>query len=124
MGMQIRRLTRLTNAFSKKWENLEATITLHFAFYNFCRTHKTIRCTTPAMESGLTYHAWSSTGSDGDPLRVKLTLTHEEIGEMIGTTRETVSRLFSEFKKRQFVQLKGATLVIRNRDALEKMVHS
>jgi len=43
---------------------------------------------------------------------------------MIGTTRETVSRLFSEFKKRQLVQLKGATLMIRNKAALEKMVNS
>jgi len=67
---------------------------------------------------------WSNTGVNGDSSQVKLTLTHEEIGEMIGTTRETVSRLFSEFKKRQLVQLKGATLVIRNRGALEKMVHS
>jgi transposase-like protein/IS1 family transposase len=58
MRMQIRRLTRLTNAFSKKWENLRAAIALHFAFYNFCRTHKTIRC-TPAMESGITNHVWS-----------------------------------------------------------------
>jgi CRP/FNR family transcriptional regulator, cyclic AMP receptor protein len=66
---------------------------------------------------------WSNTGN-GDPLQLKLTLTHEEIGEMIGTTRETVSRLFSEFKKRQLVQLKGATLVIRNKGALEKMVRS
>ena len=41
---------------------------------------------------------------------------------MIGTTRETVSRLFAEFKKRQLVHLKGATLVIRNKSALEKMV--
>lgn len=56
--MQIRRLTRLANAFSKKWDNLKAAIALHFAFYNFCRTHKTIRC-TPAMESGLTNHIWS-----------------------------------------------------------------
>src|SRR5208282_5611561 len=37
--MQIRRLTRLANAFSKKWDNLKAAIALHFAFYNFCRTH-------------------------------------------------------------------------------------
>jgi hypothetical protein len=58
MRMQIRRLTRLTNAFSKKWENLRAAIALHFAFYNFCRMHKTIRC-TPAMESGITNHIWS-----------------------------------------------------------------
>jgi CRP/FNR family transcriptional regulator, cyclic AMP receptor protein len=67
---------------------------------------------------------WSNNGGNGDPLQLKVTLTHEEIGEMIGTTRETVSRLFSEFKKRQLVQLKGATLVIRNKGALEKMVHS
>jgi CRP/FNR family transcriptional regulator len=53
-----------------------------------------------------------------------MTLTHVEIAEMIGTTRETVSRLFSDFKKRQLLQLKGATLVIRNKAALEKMVHS
>ena len=53
-----------------------------------------------------------------------MTLTHEEIAEMIGTTRETVSRLFSEFKKKQLLQLKGATLIIRNKPALEKMMHS
>lgn len=57
MRMQIRRLTRLTNAFSKKWENLNAAVALHFAFYNFCRVHKTLRI-TPAMESGLTDHVW------------------------------------------------------------------
>jgi CRP/FNR family transcriptional regulator len=55
--------------------------------------------------------------------QVKLTLTHEEIAEMIGTTRETVSRLFSDFKKKKLVQVKGATLVLRNRSALERMVH-
>ena len=51
----------------------------------------------------------------------KLTLTHEEIAEVIGTTRETVSRLFSEFKKRQLLLLRGATLVIRNRPCLEQI---
>jgi CRP/FNR family transcriptional regulator len=69
--------------------------------------------------------SWStkSTQSDGSS-QVKLTLTHEEIAEIIGTTRETVSRLFSEFKKKQLMQAKGATLVIRNRFALEKIVQS
>jgi IS1 family transposase len=57
MRMQIRRLTRLTNGFSKKWENLWAALCLHFAYYNFCRIHKSLRV-TPAMESGLTDHAW------------------------------------------------------------------
>jgi IS1 family transposase len=56
MGM--RRMTRLTNAFSKKWENLEAAYALWFAYYNFCRKHQTLRV-TPAMESGLTDHIWA-----------------------------------------------------------------
>jgi len=56
--------------------------------------------------------------------QVKLTLTHEEIAEMIGTTRETVSRLFSDFKKKQLVQVKGSTLIFNNRGALERMVHA
>ena len=66
---------------------------------------------------------WSNTSGNGDPLQVKLTLTHEEIAEMIGTTRETVSRLFSQFRRKQLVQLKGATLIIRNKAALEKIVN-
>lgn len=57
MRMQIRRLTRLTNAFSKKWENLWAALCLHFAWYNFCRVHRTLRV-TPAMEAGITDHVW------------------------------------------------------------------
>lgn len=68
--------------------------------------------------------SWSSnsvTQNDGSS-QVKMTLTHEEIAEIIGTTRETVSRLFSDFKKKQLMQLKGATLVIRSRPALEKIV--
>ena len=56
MGM--RRMTRLTNGFSKKWENLEAAYALWFAFYNFCRGRKTLRI-SPAMEAGLTDHVWT-----------------------------------------------------------------
>jgi CRP/FNR family transcriptional regulator len=67
---------------------------------------------------------WANAPGNDDPLQVKLTLTHEEIAEIIGTTRETVSRLFSQFKKKQIVHLKGATLSIRNKGALERMVHS
>ncbi|HET6181867.1 MAG TPA: Crp/Fnr family transcriptional regulator [Candidatus Sulfotelmatobacter sp.] len=69
--------------------------------------------------------SWSTKDSQTDgSAQVKLTLTHEEIAEIIGTTRETVSRLFSEFKKKQLMQVKGATLVIRSRFALEKIVQS
>ena len=55
--MQMRRLTRLTNAFSKKWENLWAAYCLHFAYYNFCRVHRSLRV-TPGMEAGITDHIW------------------------------------------------------------------
>jgi len=55
MGM--RRMTRLTNAFSKKWVNLNAAYALWFAWYNFYRVHATLRV-TPAMEAGLTDHIW------------------------------------------------------------------
>lgn len=58
MRMSMRRLTRLTNAFSKKWENMEKTLALHFAYYNFCRVHQTLRV-TPAMEAKLTDHIWT-----------------------------------------------------------------
>ncbi len=63
--MQIRRLTRLTNAFTKKWENHEAALALFFAFYNFCRPHMTLTegadgvKTPPAMVAGLTDHVWT-----------------------------------------------------------------
>jgi len=58
MRMQIRRFTRLTNAFSKKWENHYAALALYFAYYNFVRIHSSIRV-TPAMEAGLTDHVWT-----------------------------------------------------------------
>jgi CRP/FNR family transcriptional regulator, cyclic AMP receptor protein len=67
---------------------------------------------------------WSNATRDCDPIHVQLTLTHEEIAEIIGTTRETVSRLFAQFKKQQLLRLKGATLIIRDKAALEKMIHS
>lgn len=58
MRMAIRRFTRLTNAFSKKLLNLKAAVSLHFAYYNFCRVHSSLRV-TPAMEAGITDHVWT-----------------------------------------------------------------
>lgn len=66
MRMSMRRLTRLTNAFSKKWQNLHAMFALYFAHYNFAKVHGSLRV-TPAMEAGITDHIW-------------------EIGELIGVT--------------------------------------
>lgn len=57
MRMSMRRFTRLTNAFSKKVENLEHAVALHFMHYNFCRVHQSLRI-TPAMEAGVADHVW------------------------------------------------------------------
>lgn len=56
--MGLRRFTRLTNAFSKKWEHHWAAVACWFAFYNFCRSHKSLRM-TPAMAAGITNRVWS-----------------------------------------------------------------
>jgi CRP/FNR family transcriptional regulator, cyclic AMP receptor protein len=56
--------------------------------------------------------------------RVTLTLTHEEIAQMIGASRETVTRLFSDFKKKQLLQVKGSTLIIKNKVGLQNLLAS
>ncbi len=73
MRMNIRRFTRLTNAFSKKLENHMHAISLFHMHYNFCRIHKSLRV-TPAMEAGLTDHVWDL----------------EEVLEMVETARKNV----------------------------------
>ncbi len=57
LRMCIRRLTGLTNAFSKKWHNLKAAYAIQFAYYNLCRVHQALRV-TPATQSGITNHVW------------------------------------------------------------------
>ena len=58
MRMQMRGFTRLTNAFSKKLDNLKAAVVLHFAHYNYARIHGSLRV-TPAMEAGISDHPWA-----------------------------------------------------------------
>jgi hypothetical protein len=58
MRMSMRRFTRLTNAFSKKVQNLEAAVALHFMWYNFGRVHQTLRI-TPAIAAEVTDHVWT-----------------------------------------------------------------
>ncbi len=60
----------------------------------------------------------------GGVLRVKLPLTHEEISQLIGSSRETVSRTLAEFKKNRVAELKGSTLMIHDKAALERLVGS
>lgn len=58
MRMSMRRYTRKTNAFSKKFANMEAAVALHFMYYNFARVHQSLRV-TPAMEIGISDHVWT-----------------------------------------------------------------
>jgi hypothetical protein len=58
MRMSMRRMTRLTNGFSKKLENLAHAVALHFMYYNFGRIHQSLRI-TPAMAAGVSEHVWS-----------------------------------------------------------------
>ncbi len=63
-------------------------------------------------------------GGDSDGLRSVLTLTHEEIAEMLGTTRETVTRLFADFKRQQFVDIRGSSLLITDKPGLQRLLAS
>jgi CRP/FNR family transcriptional regulator len=66
---------------------------------------------------------WLDRNSEArNPSQMKLALTHEEIGQMIGTSRETVSRLFAGFKKQRLIQQNGCNLVIPSRIALESLI--
>lgn len=58
LRMHCRRLSRLTNAFSKKLENFKAAVALHYGYYNFVKMHKSIRC-TPAMAAGVVTSPWT-----------------------------------------------------------------
>jgi CRP/FNR family transcriptional regulator, cyclic AMP receptor protein len=95
---------------------------------NYYAAHEEIRtlglASSPAEKFAKLLLSWETGKSaTNGAYQIKLTLTHEEIAEMMGTTRETVSRLFSHFKKKQLLQVKGSTLVIRDKQALEKIVH-
>jgi CRP/FNR family transcriptional regulator, cyclic AMP receptor protein len=65
-----------------------------------------------------------ATDKDRNEVRLKVTLTHEEIAQLIGTTRETVTRSFADLKKKRLLEVKGSTLVIRDRRGLEDIVSS
>jgi CRP/FNR family transcriptional regulator len=64
--------------------------------------------------------------TDGEPtkegIRIKVSLTHEEMAQLIGTSRETVTRVLGEFREKELALLRGSTLLIRNKEALEKLV--
>jgi CRP/FNR family cyclic AMP-dependent transcriptional regulator len=117
-------------------------------FLNFLREHGEVSLRV-AQQLGETYHAaiaemrsiglshsaeeklarflleWCESHGDGGPeIRATLTLTHEEIGQMIGASRETVTRGFGDLKKKQLLQIKGSALIIPNKAALESLLNS
>ncbi len=68
---------------------------------------------------------WTANHSDQKgQVRVTLTLTHEEIAEMIGTSRETVTRLFTDFKRKRLIEVRGSTLVINNKNGLQRLLEA
>jgi CRP/FNR family cyclic AMP-dependent transcriptional regulator len=115
-------------------------------FLNFLREHGEVSLRV-AQQLGETYHAavaemrsiglshsageklarfildWcAGHGDRSTEIRAKLTLTHEEIAQMIGASRETVTRLFADFKKKELLQVKGSTLIVLNKAALENLI--
>jgi CRP/FNR family transcriptional regulator len=96
---------------------------------NYFAAHEEIRTLGLAMSPSERFAKlllqWSTkTIPDNGSSQIKLTLTQEEIAEVIGTTRETVTRLFTDLKTKQLLEVRGATLVIHSRFALEQMVQS
>ncbi len=114
-------------------------------FLNFLREYGEVSLRV-AQQLGETYHAaiaemrciglshstgeklarflldWCADHGEGSPkIRAPLTLTHEEIAQMIGASRETVTRLFADFKKKQLLQIKGSTLIVLNKAGLESL---
>ncbi len=66
---------------------------------------------------------WAGDGEETkEGIRIKTSLTHQEMAQLIGTSRETVTRVLGEFREKKFAQLRGSTLLIRNKAALEKLV--
>lgn len=126
-------------------EPAQANFIARSDFLNFLREHGEVSLRV-AQQLAETYHAavgemrtiglshsageklarfildWCASHGDGSPeIRVKLTLTHEEIAQTIGASRETVTRLFADFKKRELLQIKGSTLIVRNKAGLESL---
>jgi len=66
---------------------------------------------------------WATDGEETkDGIRIKISLTHEEIAQLIGTSRETVTRVLSEFREKKIAQLRGSTRMILSKPGLEKLV--
>ena len=94
------------------------------SYFNACEEIRTLGISrSPAEKFAKLLLSWYPEEQTNGGAQVKVTFTHGEIAEMIGTTRETVTRLFTEFTKKKLLQRIWATLLFRNKPALEQMVH-
>jgi CRP/FNR family transcriptional regulator len=94
------------------------------SYINACEEIRTLGISrSPSEKFAKLLLSWYPEEQTNGGVQVKVTFTHGEIAEMIGTTRETVTRLFTDFTKRKLLQRAGATLMFRNKPALEQMVH-
>ena len=94
------------------------------SYINACEEIRTLGISrSPAEKFAKLLLSWYPQEQTNGGAQVKVAFTHGEIAEMIGTTRETVTRLFTDFTKKKLLQRAGATLLFRNKPALEQMVH-
>lgn len=113
------RLMRASGEFA-----LWVTQQLSQSYNSTCREIRNLMLSDSASEklARLLVGFIDNTVATKEPARIKLGMTHEEIAQMIGTSRETVTRLFAGFKKRRIIEQNGATVVIPNRVALESLI--
>lgn len=111
-------------------ENVEACLSVAQQLSrNYHKAYSQIRSlglsSTAAQKLANLLLDWCSSKGNGNSqsYRLKMRLTHEEIAEMIGTSRETVSRLFKDFKMREIIRLEGSNLVVVDRSKLETVVN-
>ncbi|HUM06916.1 MAG TPA: Crp/Fnr family transcriptional regulator [Terriglobales bacterium] len=88
------------------------------AAYDSIRSMGLSHSVTEKLARLLLHWSVDAKGADGT-IRIKLALTHEEIAQLIGSSRETITRILGEFRKRKLVELNGSTMLIRNKAALE-----
>lgn len=104
--------------------SLEAARQLSASYQNACEQLRAIGlCDSARKKVARFVLEWAESGeSKQDGIRTTLTLTHEEIGQLIGTSRETITRALGDFRARRWILIKGSTLIIQNKNALEDLL--
>lgn len=104
--------------------SLEAARQLSTSYQEACEQLRAIGlCDSARKRVARFVLEWAESGEMREEgVRATLTLTHEEIGQLIGTSRETITRALGEFKSKDWIVIKGTTLLVKNIDALQEMV--